>query len=107
LQGDSTTTTTTVKLTGSKTEILPDVGRIALETGIVDISRPVALDNGESFTIAWPSTKLSSKMVHHKFLSTNVTILANSPKSITIRGSDEEKETALQSVVQLNKGGKN
>ena len=106
LQGDSTTTTTTVKLTGSKTEILPDVGRIALETGIVDAVRPVALDNSEAFTIVWPSTKLSSKMVHHKLLATNTTIIADSPKSITITGSDEEKAAALQNIVQLNKGGK-
>ena len=104
LQGDSTTTTTTVTLTGSKTEILPDVGRIALETGIVDTGRPVALDNGETFTIVWPSSKLNSKMVYHEFLSTNTTIIASSPQSITITGSDEEKEIALQKIVQLNKG---
>jgi len=104
LQGDSTTTTTTVKLTGSKTEILPDVGRIALETGIVDTVRPVALDNGEAFTIVWPSPKLNSKMVHHEFLSTNTMIIASSPQSITITGNDEEKETALQKIAQLNKG---
>ena len=104
LQGDSTTTTTTVKLTGSKTEILPDVGRIALEAGIVDPTRPVALDNGEVFTIVWPSPKLDSKMVHHEFLPSTTTIIASSPQSITITGSDEDKETALQKIVQLNKG---
>ncbi|MGY5880544.1 MAG: hypothetical protein RTV31_09840 [Candidatus Thorarchaeota archaeon] len=105
LQGDSTTTTTTVKLTGSKTEILPDVGRIALETGIVDTVRPVALDNSEAFTIVWPSPKLNTKMVHQEFLPTNTTIIASSPQSITITGNDEEKESALQTIVQLNKSG--
>jgi len=100
---DSTTTTTTVTLTGSKTEILPDVGRIALESGIVDSVRPVALDNGETFTIVWPSPKLSSKMVYHKFLYTNTTIIASSPQSITITGNAEEKETALHNIVELNK----
>ncbi|MBE0525855.1 MAG: hypothetical protein IH631_02865, partial [Candidatus Thorarchaeota archaeon] len=84
LQGDSTITTTTVTLTGSKTEILPDVGRIALESGIVDTGRPLALDNGEAFTIVWPSPKLNSKIVHHEFLSTDTTIIASSPQSITI-----------------------
>ena len=105
LQGDSTTTTTTVKLTGSKTEILPDVGRIALETGIVDTVRPVALDNGEAFTIVWPSPKLNTKKVHHEFLSTKTTIIASSPQSITITGNDDEKESALQTIVQLNMSG--
>lgn len=104
LQGDSTTTTTTVKLTGCKTEILPDVGRIALEAGIVDTIRPVALDNDESFTIVWPSPELNYKMVHSDFLSTNTMIIASSPQSITITGNDEEKERALQKIVQLNKG---
>ncbi len=105
LQGDSTTTSTTVTLTGSKTEILPDVGRIALESGIVDMVRPVALDNGETFTIVWPSPKLNLKLVYHKFLSTNTTIIASSPQSITITGSAEEKETALHNIVELNKRG--
>lgn len=104
LQGDSTTTTTTVKLTGSKTEILPDVGRIALESGIVDSVRPVALDNGETYTIVWPSSKLNTKMVLHEFLSTDTTIIASSPQSITITGNDEEKDIALQKIVQLNIG---
>ncbi len=104
LHGDSTTTTTTVKLTGSKTEILPDVGRIALEAGIVDSVRPVALDNDEAYTIVWPSSKLNTKMVLHDFLSTNTTIIASSPQSITITGTEEEKDFALQKIVQLNKG---
>jgi hypothetical protein len=104
LQGDSTTTTTTIKLAGSKTEILSDVGRIALETGIVDTNRPVALDNGEAYTIVWPSSKLNTKSVLHDFLSTSTTILAASPQSITITGNDEEKDFALQKIVQLNKG---
>ncbi|TFG33397.1 hypothetical protein EU528_00170 [Candidatus Thorarchaeota archaeon] len=104
LQGDSTTTTTTVKLTGCKSEILPEVGRIALESGIVDTIRPLALDNDEVFTIVWPSSELNYKMVHRDFLSTNTMIITSSPQSITITGNDEEKEFALQKIVQLNKG---
>jgi len=104
LKGDSTTTTTTVTLTGSKIEILPDVGRIALESGIVDTTRPVALGNGEVFTIVWPSSNLNTKMVFREFLSTDTKIIASSPQSITIIGNDEEKDKALQKIVQLNKG---
>jgi hypothetical protein len=104
LKGDSTTTTTIVTLTGSKIEILPDVGRIALESGIVDSVRPVALDNGEVYTIVWPSSKLNIKMVIREFLSSSIELLATSPQSITIKGNLEEKETALKKIVQLNKG---
>ena len=104
LKGDSTTTTTIVTLTGSKTEILPDVGRIALESGIVDSARPVALDNGDVHTIVWPSSKLNIKMVLQEFLSSSIELLATSPQSITIKGNLEEKETALKKIVQLNKG---
>ncbi len=104
LKGDSTTTTTIVTLTGSKIEILPDVGRIALESGIVDSVRPVALDNGEVYTIVWPSSKLNIKIVIREFLSSSIELLATSPQSITIKGNLEEKETALKKIVQLNKG---
>jgi hypothetical protein len=104
LLGDSTTTTTTVKLAGTKTEILPDVGRIALETGIVDKSRPVALDNDEAYTVVWPSPKLDVKMVLREFSSGDVHLRDSSSQSITITGTDEEKETALEKIVQMSKG---
>ena len=104
LKGDSTTTTTIVTLTGSKTEILPDVGRIALESGIVDSVRPVALDNGEVYTIVWPSSKLNIKIVIREFLSSSIELLTTTPQSITIKGNLEEKENALKKIVQLNKG---
>ena len=104
LQGDSTTTATTVKLTGSETDILPDVGRIALESGIVDTLRPVALDNGAVYTIVWPLSILNTKLVLHEFLSTDIEIVATSQQSITISGTSEERDIALQKIVQLNKG---
>jgi len=100
LKGDSTTTTTIVTLTGSKAEILPDVGRIALESGIVDSVRPVALDNGEVYTIVWPSSKLNTKMVLQEILSIDTNVIATSPKSITIIGNNEEKSLALQNTAE-------
>ena len=104
LQGNSTTTTTTVSLKGIKTEILPDVGRIALETGIIDKTRPVALDNDEAYTIVWPSPNLNAKTVLHEFLSSDIKIRASSHNSITLIGNDEVKSTVLEKIVQLNKG---
>ena len=59
---------------------------------------------GDAFTIVWPSPKLSSKMVHNEFLSTSTTIIASSPQSITITGNAQDKETALNHIVELNKG---
>ena len=105
LQGDSTTTTTTVSLKGAKTETLPDVGRIALDTGIVDKTRPVALDNDEAYSIVWPSPDLSVKVVLHEFLSGDIKLRASSHNSITLIGNDEVKATALEKIVQLNKDG--
>lgn len=105
LQGDSTTTTTMVSLKGTKTEILPDVGRIALETGIVDKTRPVALDNSEAYTIVWPSSDLSVKEVLHELLSDDIKLRASSHNSITLVGNDEVKASSLEKIVQLSKGG--
>ncbi len=104
LQGDSTTTTTTVSLKGTKTELLPEVGRIALESGIVDKTRPVALDNNEVFTIVWPSIELNVKKVLYEFLSSDIRLRASSHNSITIIGNEEMKNTSLEKIVQLNKG---
>jgi hypothetical protein len=42
-------------------------------------------------------------VVLHEFLSSDITITTSSPQSITIVGSEKEKEDALQKIVQLNK----
>lgn len=101
----STPSATIVKILGSKTEILPDVGRIALSNRLVGPDRPVVLDNEESYTIVWPSAGLSIKQVLHSLLRKGILPVATSPQSVTITGPSEMKETALQMITALIAAG--
>lgn len=105
LIAESTPSATIVKIPGSKTEILPDVGRIALSSGLVGSDRPVVLDNEESYTIVWPSSKTNIKQVLHNLLGKGLPPFATSPQSINIVGTPEAKETALQIITALTAAG--
>ncbi len=102
---NESTPATIVKILGSKTEILPDVGRIALSNRLVGSDKPVVLDNEESYTIIWPSSGLSVKQVLHSLLRKGILPVATSPQSITIAGPSEMKETALQMITALTAAG--
>jgi hypothetical protein len=105
LVSESTPSATIVKILGSKTEILPDVGRIALSNRLVGSDRPVVLDNEESYTIIWPSSELTIKQVLHGLLRKGILPVATSPQSITIAGPSEMKETSLQMITALTAAG--
>jgi hypothetical protein len=103
LMGESTPSATTVKMTGSKTEILPDVGRIALSNGLVDPEKPLVLDNNESYTIVWDSNRCSIKQVLRNLLKKDIHPLSSSSQSVTIANNPEIKTIALQLILLLDK----
>jgi len=105
LIGESTSSATTVKLTGSKTEVLPDVGRIALNNRLVDPHKPLVLDNEESYTIVWPSSGLSTKQVLRCLLKKDILPLTSSSQSVSIINSPEVKEMVLQLISNISKAG--
>ncbi|MBN2229876.1 MAG: hypothetical protein JW779_09820 [Candidatus Thorarchaeota archaeon] len=102
VKGESTTSATTVKLPGVKSEILFDVGRVALEIGIVDSDRPLILDNDESYTIVWPPLKLGIKHVLHRLLGTQIHVDSLSSHSVRVIGTSETKETVLQKIIEMH-----
>jgi hypothetical protein len=104
LKTESIPSATIVKISGTKAEILPDVGRIALSSKIVDPDRPIVLDNNESFTIAWAGSKLTLNNVLQSLLRKNIAPSNTSPQSITLSGSPEMKELGLQTFTALCKG---
>lgn len=102
-RSESTLDATSLKINGVKNELLPDIGRIVLESGIVDKGSPVALENEDSFIVIWPARNLSLKEVYQKILNNNVELTATSSQSIRIIGSNQEKERGLQIISEMNK----
>lgn len=105
LMGESTSSATILKITGSKTEVLPDVGRIALSNRLVDPDRPLVLDNTESYTIVWPFSRLSIKQLLRELLKKDILPFASSSQSVTINRNPEKKDTVLQLISNISNGG--
>jgi hypothetical protein len=102
---ESTSSATTVKLIGSKIEVLPDVGRVALSNRLVNPDKLLVLDNEESYTIVWPSSGPSIKQVLWVLLKKGIHPITSSSQSVTITNNPEVKETVLQLVSNINKVG--
>ncbi|MFW9957628.1 MAG: hypothetical protein ACFFCT_06120 [Candidatus Odinarchaeota archaeon] len=102
---ESTSSATIVKLIGSKAEILPDAGRIALSNRLVDPDKPLVLDNEESSTIIWPSSRFNTKQVLRSLLKKGVLPLTSSSQSVTIINSPEVREMVLQLILNIDKAG--
>jgi len=105
LIGESTISATMVKLPGSKTEVLPDVGMVALNNRLVDPDKLLVLDNDEVYTIVWPSSRLNTKQVLRSLMKKGILPLTTSSQSITIINSSELKEMALQLISNIDKVG--
>ncbi len=102
LKSESTTSSTLFKMNGYGTELFPDIGRIALETGIVDTGRLVVLDQEDAFVIVWPLHKLALREVFLRLMKEKISLTATSEQSIKIDGTSQERERALQLVADMN-----
>jgi len=105
LIGESTSSATALKIPGSKTEVLPDVGRIALSNRLVDSDKTLVLDNTESYTIIWPFSSLNTKQVLRDLLKKAILPITSSSQSVTIHHSPEMKEAVLQMISNTGKVG--
>ncbi|MFW9906988.1 MAG: hypothetical protein ACFFEF_00310 [Candidatus Thorarchaeota archaeon] len=105
LMGESTSSATILKIPGSKTEVLPDVGRIALSNRLVNPDRPLVLDNTEFYTIVWPFSRFGTKQIIRELLKKDILTFASSSQSVTINHNPEMKETALQLISTIDKVG--
>jgi hypothetical protein len=106
LVSESSASATTVKMTGSRSEVLPDVGRIALSNRLVDPEKPLVLDNDESYTIVWASNGWSIKQILRNLLKNDIHPLSSSFQSVTLVNNAEVKKIALQLISSLDKAGR-
>jgi len=103
LMSESTTSATTLKISGYRTDLLPDIGRVFIETGLVDSTRPVVLDHDGVSVVAWPSQNLNMKDVSQRLLREKIDLRITSQQSLEIQNDPQVKEKTLRTIVALNK----
>ncbi|MFW9786694.1 MAG: hypothetical protein ACFFE2_05755 [Candidatus Thorarchaeota archaeon] len=106
LKGTSTETSTSIEIAGVQCELLTDVGRVVLQSGIVSQERPLLMSSDESSVVIWTSQDIDTNHVIQSLQKMNLEPVLTSPKSLMLKGlAPESKEDVLKSVGPKTKKG--
>ncbi|MFX1559102.1 MAG: hypothetical protein ACFFBL_00815 [Promethearchaeota archaeon] len=86
LKGVSTETNTTIEIAGVQGELLTDVGRIALQSGIVNQDRPLLINSDDSTIVIWTTEKIDIHQVLHVLQRKKLNPILTSTKSLKFKG---------------------
>ena len=104
LKGVSTETSTTIEIAGVQGELLTDVGRIALQSGLVNQDRPLLITSDEASVAIWTSENVDTSRVLQGFQKKNVVPELTSTKSIKFVGlPPESHDDVLASLTPTKK----
>jgi hypothetical protein len=99
LKGVSTETSTSIEIAGVQGELLTDVGRIALQSGIVDPKRPLIITSDDSTVITWTDDSTEITNVLQVLQKMNLNPEPTSAKSLRIDGlPTESREDVLKLI---------
>ena len=106
LKGVSTETSTTIEIAGVQGELLTDVGRIALQSGIANQERPLLISSDDSTVAIWTAESIDLNHVLRVLQRKNLFPVLTSAKSLMFKGlSQESREDVLKSVSPKGKKG--
>jgi single-stranded-DNA-specific exonuclease len=99
LKGLSTETSTIIEIAGVQGEILTDVGRVALQSGLANQERPLLVVGDKSTIATWTSESINTNQVLQVFQQRNLDPVLTSAKSIKFEGLPiESREDVLASI---------
>lgn len=99
LKGVSTETSTSIEIAGVQGELLTDVGRIALQSGIANQERPLLISSDESTVVIWTTDSIDINHVLHVLQKKNLNPDLTSTKSLRFKGLPiESREDILKSI---------
>lgn len=99
LKGVSTETSTTIEIAGVQGELLTDVGRIALQSGIANQDRPLLISNDDSTVAIWTAESIDMNHVFYTLQRKKLNPILTSAKSLMFKGLlPESREDVLKSI---------
>jgi hypothetical protein len=102
----STETSTTIEIAGVQSELLTDVGRIALQSGIVNQERPLLISSDDSTVAIWTAENIDMNQVLHSLKKKNLNPILTSTKSLKFDGlSLKSRDEILKSISPKSKKG--
>ena len=104
LKGLSTETSTSIEITGIQGELLTDVGRIALQSGIVNQERPLLISSDESTVVIWTTDSIDINQALTALQKKNLNPVLTSARSLRFNGLPvESREDVLKSISPKDK----
>ena len=104
LPGLSTDTSTSIEITGIQGELLTDVGRIALQSGIVNQERPLLISSDESTVVIWTTDSIDINQALTALQKKNLNPVLTSARSLRFNGLPvESREDVLKSISPKDK----
>lgn len=99
LKGVSTETSTSIEIPAIPDKLLTDVGRVALQSGIVSRNRPLLISSDDSTVITWMTDEIDMKQALFGLEEMNLNPIPTSTKSIMFRTvPPESREDLFQSL---------
>ena len=90
LKGTSTETSTSIEVAGVQSEILTDVGRVTLQSGIANRERPLLINSDESTVAIWTDENIDTKDVLQTLQNKGLSSTLTSTKSLLFRKLPKE-----------------
>jgi hypothetical protein len=104
LKGVSTETSTSIEIAGVQGELLTDVGRIALQSGLVNQDRPLFITSDDSAVVIWVDERIELKQVIQVLQKKSLNPEPTSTKSLKFKGLlPESMEYILESLSPKSK----
>jgi len=99
LKGEATKISTSIEITGVQSELLTDVGRIALQSGLVNQEHPLLISNDESTVVIWTTNRVDTNHILHVLQKKNLNPVLTSAKSLQFKGLPiEARDDVLLSI---------
>jgi hypothetical protein len=95
LKGTSTETGTSIEVAGVQSELLTDVGRLTLQTGIANQERPLLINNDESTVVIWADENMDTKALLQTMQNRGLNPTMTSTKSFLFKGLSKELRGAV------------
>jgi hypothetical protein len=104
MKGTSSEVSTSIELSGVRAELLTDIGRVALQSEIVNPERPLVISNEDSSLILWTYMNVDVTQILPVLYKQNMHPVTTSTQSIMLKGVSPESLTeTLKLVKDLSK----
>lgn len=101
MKGTSSEASTSIELTGVRDELLTDVGRVVLQSEIVNSERPLAISNEESSVIIWSYKNVNVNQIIHVLEKQKLSLMTTSTQSFKFGEMTPELKMEILKQVKI------